>query len=270
MIPSWREWAEKVQRAVRQDQPFAPVAYDIRDELSTTISANPFDYDFSPIAMGAFRKWLEQRYGNLAALNAEWETGFKSWDEVKPFTTDQVKNRMGSGDAAPRGNPDWQAVEALKFDPKEAPKQPTRWNFAPWCDFRTYMDSSLASALNDIRLASSKADPHTPVGIEGTQMGAAFGGYDLWRLSQVLDWVEPYDIGNAREIFGSFMPGKPIPSRRSSRKKADPAGSAGSGICCSKATKVASSGGARIASIGRAMIMRSRRRRKPSRRFSRR
>ena len=26
----------------------------------------------------------------------------------------------------------------------------------------------------------------------------------------MLDWVEPYDIGNAREIFGSFMPGKPL------------------------------------------------------------
>src|SRR5205807_2318763 len=27
---------------------------------------------------------------------------------------------------------------------------------------------------------------------------------------QVLDWIEPYDIGNAREIFGSFMTNKPI------------------------------------------------------------
>jgi hypothetical protein len=41
-------------------------------------------------------------------------------------------------------------------------------------------------------------------------MPAAFGGYDLWRLARVLDWVEPYDIGDAREIFGSFMPGKPV------------------------------------------------------------
>jgi hypothetical protein len=32
------------------------------------------------------------------------------------------------------------------------------------------------------------------------------GGYDLWRLSQVIDWVEPYDICNSREIFRSFMP----------------------------------------------------------------
>jgi hypothetical protein len=146
----------------------------------------------------------------LAALNAEWETKFATWDEVGPFTTDQMKNRMASGDALPRGKPDWQEVQQLKFDPVEARKSPSRWNFSPWADFRTYMDLSLARALDDFRQAAHAVDPATPVGIEGTQMPAAFGGYDLWRLSQVLDWVEPYDIGNAREIFGSFMPGKPI------------------------------------------------------------
>src|SRR5215469_16352145 len=72
------------------------------------------------------------------------------------------------------------------------------------------MDLSLAAALDKLRQAAHAIDPSTPVGIEGTQMPHAFGGYDLWRLAQVLDWVEPYDIGNAREIFGSFMPSRPI------------------------------------------------------------
>jgi hypothetical protein len=72
------------------------------------------------------------------------------------------------------------------------------------------MDYSLAEALDDLRQAAHRVDPQTPVGIEGTQMPDAFGGYDLWRLSRVLDWVEPYDIGNARQILGSFMPGRPI------------------------------------------------------------
>ena len=236
--PAWRSWARgEMQRVARKNAPHNPLAYDIRDELSTTISANPFDYDFSPITLAKFRDWLKEQYrpnseraltpslshpmgegarragegsdqAALTALNAEWETKFASWNEVKPFTTDQIKNRMASGDAIPRGQPDWQAVQRIKFDPAEARKNPTRWNFSPWCDFRTYMDISLASALDDIRQASHGADPRTPVGIEGTQMPSAFGGYDLWRLSQVLDWVEPYDIGNAREILGSFMPGK--------------------------------------------------------------
>ena len=210
--PEWRGWARRqMQSLVRKNMANAPLAYDIRDELSTTISANPFDYDFSPTALAGFRTWLKTQYGtNLAALNAQWETKFATWDEVKPFSTDRIKNRMASGDALPRGNPDWQAVQRLKFDPVTARQKPTRWNFSPWCDFRTYMDLSLARTLGDLRDAARELDPRTPVGIEGTQMPSAFGGYDLWRLSQVLDWVEPYDIGNARVIFGSFMPGKPM------------------------------------------------------------
>lgn len=209
--PEWRGWARReVRNIARKNQSHAPLAYNIRDELSTTISANPFDYDFGPIALAHFREWLRTQYRDLAALNGEWETKFARWDEVKPFTTDQIKNRMASGEALPRGKPDWQEVQQLRFDPVAARQSPTRWNFSPWADFRSYMDQSLARALDDFRLAAHAIDPATPVGIEGTQMPDAFGGYDLWRLSQVLDWVEPYDVGNAREIFGSFMPGKPI------------------------------------------------------------
>ncbi len=41
-------------------------------------------------------------------------------------------------------------------------------------------------------------------------MPHAFGGFDLWRLANAVDWVEPYDIGAARAIFGSFMGDRPI------------------------------------------------------------
>ncbi|MHA3775220.1 beta-galactosidase [Verrucomicrobiota bacterium sgz303538] len=209
--PQWRADAKAaIKRVLKTNAQHPPVAYNLRDELSTTVSANPFDYDFSPVALDGFRAWLKTRYPDLSALNNTWETEFKSWEEVKPFTTDQIKNRMSSGEARPRGNPDWQALRELKFDPAIAQKQPTRWNFAPWADHRTFMDISLADALGDLRRAIREIDPRTPVGIEGTQMPAAFGGYDLSRLSQVLDWVEPYDIGNSRDIFGSFMPGKPM------------------------------------------------------------
>lgn len=209
--PAWRAWAGNAMRTVAtQNRTHHPIAYDIRDELSTTLSANPFDYDFSPVALQSFRHWLKAQYADLAGLNREWETRFDSWDDVKPFTTDQIKNRMAGGGALPRGKPDWQALQQLKFEPAAARQSPTRWNFSPWADFRTYMDISLAGALDEFRRIAHAADPQTPVGIEGTQMPAAFGGYDLWRLSQALDWVEPYDIANAREIFGSFMPGKLI------------------------------------------------------------
>ena len=209
--PHWLAGATAaVEEIVRKNKEHQPLAYNLRDELSTTISANPFDYDFNPIALEHFREWLKTQYVDLGALNAEWETQFDSWSAVKPFTTDQIKNRMASGDAIPHGRPDWQQLQQIQFKVESAKANPTRWNFAPWADFRTYMDLSLARALGALRQKAHELDPGTPVGIEGTQMPDAFGGYDLWRLSQVLDWVEPYDIGSAREIFGSFMPDKPI------------------------------------------------------------
>jgi hypothetical protein len=95
-----------MQNAARKNRTHEPLAYDIRDELSTTISANPFDYDFSPVALDGFRQWLKTQYRDLTELNGQWEMKFGSWQEVRPFTTDQIKNRMASGEAAPRGKPD--------------------------------------------------------------------------------------------------------------------------------------------------------------------
>jgi hypothetical protein len=209
--PQWRERvADQVRQAARKHGPHRPLAYDLRDELSVTISANPFDYDFSPPALAGFQQWLQTVYPSLPALNAEWETSFASWSQVRPFTTDRIKHRLASGEALPRGRPDWQAVQRRRFDPRAARATATAWNFSPWADFRTYLDLSLARVLDDLRQAAHEVDPHTPVGIEGTQMPHAFGGYDLERLAHALDWIEPYDIGNTREILGSFMPGKTI------------------------------------------------------------
>lgn len=208
--PVWRSQAlDDMRKIVRRQAPFQPLAYDIRDELSTTVSANPFDYDFSEISLAGFRQWLQRRYGDLAQLNRQWGTQFASWDAVKPFTTDRIKQRQ-AGDLQAQGPVDWAAVRRAVFRWPEARQNPERWNFSPWADHRSYMDATLAGTLGDLRAAARTVDPHTPVGIEGTQMPHAFGGYDLWRLAQVLDWVEPYDICNAREIFGAFMPGKPI------------------------------------------------------------
>jgi hypothetical protein len=158
--PSWRKWARnQMQTVVRKNRANNPVAYSIRDELSVTFLSNPFDYDFSPAALAKFRQWLTTQYADLAALNREWETGFAAWDEVVPFTTDEIKHRMASGAAVPRGKPDWAALQAARFDPTSARRSPTRWNFAPWADFRTSMDVALANVLADLRTAAHDIDP---------------------------------------------------------------------------------------------------------------
>ncbi len=179
----WRRTeAQRVRQIVRQNMAARPLMYNIRDELSVTTSANPFDFDFSPLSLASFRNWLKKQYGSLGALNAEWETNFRTWDDVRPFTTDEIKRRHRAGN----------------------------FNWAPWADHRTYMDTIFWDAVNYFRQAAKEVDPTALCGVEGTQMPHAFGGYDFSKMCRAIDWIEAYDIGSAREIIRSFMPEAPV------------------------------------------------------------
>ena len=128
--PGWREWARgKMKEAVKVQAPHSPLLYDIRDELSTTISANPFDYDFSPAALQKFRDWLARRYVTIEKLNAQWETQFPNWDAVMPFTTDEIKNRQSGGGALPRrlGESDRPAAGGDRPHRAAGARDPSRW-----------------------------------------------------------------------------------------------------------------------------------------------
>jgi hypothetical protein len=173
---------QDIQDKVRRFAAKKPLLYDLGDECSITSFASPMDYCLADRTLVAFRRWLREQYGSLEALNREWGTGFAAWDAVVPMTTYEMKDREKTG------------LE----------------NYAPWADHRTFMDITFAESWRKFREWVREIDPVTPVGLEGLQMPAAFGGYDLWRLSQVLDWIEPYDIGESHAIFRSFMPGAPI------------------------------------------------------------
>jgi hypothetical protein len=184
----WSTARADIQRKASPYIGLAPLLYDLRDELSLGSYASPMDYCFSPHTLAAFWEWLRTQYGTLEALNREWETSFTSWEQVEPMTTYEVKDRERA------------ALSASRLE-----------NYAPWSDHRVFMDITFAQAIDRYRGYLREIDPVTPVGIEGTQMPSAWCGYDLWRLSRVVDWIEPYDIGNAREIFRSFLgPNVPI------------------------------------------------------------
>src|SRR6185503_50919 len=137
-----------------------------------------WDFCFDPRTLADMREWLKEQYKTLDALNAEWETSFKTWDEVTPLTTDEMMKKGGD-------------------------------NLSPWADHRTFMEKIFADAVKWGADATWKADPKAYVGLVGCQMPSAFGGYDYWRLSQVMNAIEPYNIGNNREIWRSFSPHSP-------------------------------------------------------------
>ncbi len=169
---------DRLARAVKAQMRFRPFFYGHTDEGGVADLVSAWDFCFCPNCMKAMHTWLQGQYSSLDALNTEWETSFKTWDEVAPFSTDEMMARKGN-------------------------------NLSPWADHRTFMNQSFAKALEVGTKAAEKVDPNARLGMLGCQMPSAFGGYDYWQLSRVFTAIEPYNIGNCREIWRSFAPTKP-------------------------------------------------------------
>jgi hypothetical protein len=117
---------------------------------------------------------LRGQYGSLAALNAEWGTTFANWDSIEPETTRQTIHRTDD-------------------------------NFAPWNDFKAWMDTSFADALRFGTDVVHRADPAALSAIEGGQI-PGWGGYDYAKLAQVVDVMEIYDGDENLPLVRSINP----------------------------------------------------------------
>ena len=173
---------ETMTKAVAINKKVAPVFYSLADEAGVANLPSAWDFCFDPRTLAEMRVWLKEQYKTLDALNAEWGTTFGAWDDVQPLTTDEMMKRLGTAHDD---------------------------NFSAWADHRTFMEKIFADAVKWGSDATLKADPHAYVGLVGCQMPSAFGGYDYWRLSQSMNAIEPYNIGNNRDIWRSFRPEAP-------------------------------------------------------------
>ena len=159
-----------------------PLFYSLGSEPSVTRLACAADFDFSPVALTEFQRWLERdAYGTLPALNTAWGTSFSAWNEVQPMTTEEARFRLTDG----------------------------VMNFAPWTDFREFQDHQFAKILRDGGDYLRRYDSGAKAGITGAMGPFAFGGWDWSRLANALDVVECYDIGGARALWRDLAPGKP-------------------------------------------------------------
>ncbi len=168
----------RMARAAKSQMRLRPLFYGHTDEGGVADLVSAWDFCFCPTTLKAMRGWLKTQYPSLAALNEEWGTKFASWDEVTPLSTDEMMARGGD-------------------------------NLSPWADHRFYMNQSFANALEAGTKAAEAVDPNARCGMLGCQMPSAFGGYNYWLLSRVFTAIEPYNIGDCREIWRSFAPHKP-------------------------------------------------------------
>ncbi|MDR3439936.1 beta-galactosidase [Telmatospirillum sp.] len=173
--PDWQAAIrDRLTSVVRAQKPFRPLFYNLGDETGIADLAAYWDFDFSPMALDAFRESLQQRYGTLTALNRQWGSGFGRWADVMPLT----------------------AAAAIRRKDQ---------NFSAWADFREWMDISFAQALARGRDAVHAADPRALAAIEGGQI-PGWGGYDYALLAPVLDVFEIYDAGNSVDLVHAFNP----------------------------------------------------------------
>ena len=169
---------DKIALTVKINRKYQPIFYSLSDEAGIGDLVAAFDFCYDPRALRAMRKWLRNQYGTLKSLNEEWETNFPEWNKVVPLTTDETMKRNSN-------------------------------NFSSWADHRTFMEITFAEAVKWGVNAVKRSAPEAYVGLTGCQMPSAFGGYDYWRLSQILTCIEPYNIGNSREVWRSFNPEAP-------------------------------------------------------------
>ncbi len=107
--PVWQKRIrDRLIATVHEQSRFHPLYYDLGDETGIADLSAVFDFDLSPGSLEGMRAWLRQNYGTLTALNAEWDTHFIRWEDVRPETTRQAMRR--SDDNSPHGRtsrPGW-------------------------------------------------------------------------------------------------------------------------------------------------------------------
>ncbi len=174
--PIVREEIASLFRAqAKMHRDYRPLYHSIADEPGIADQAAAFDFCFSPHCRAAFVKWLRKRYRSLAALNAQWGTDYRRWDDVRGELTD----------------------EAIARDDE---------NYSARCDHMEFMDDVLVDAYRLAGEAVRQEDPDGRLGMAGGQGPHATGGWDFWKLCQVFDVQETYYIGNNYELIRSFSP----------------------------------------------------------------
>jgi hypothetical protein len=165
----------EVRKKVVDQRKMNPGTYMIGDESSLTCYTLEMDLDFNPKSLAAFRDWLKSRYGDIAALNAKWQTTLKDFAEIVPFTIIDVE--------------------------KEGSKA------CGWSEHRTFMEEQYEGVLKRMRAVAKSEDPNAELELSGTQATTSFNAMDWARVSRHVKRYVPYNINFMYDQLRSFNPG---------------------------------------------------------------
>ena len=124
------------------------------------------DLCHSPTCLAAYREFLKGDYGTLEAVNLEWGTQYKDWQEIEPVLAKDVVKRENKSPL----------IDA--------------WRFNEW---------KIAEFLARSEASARKYYPQARVGLSGTRPADGYKGYDYWRIMAKSHMIENYGGPMPRE-----------------------------------------------------------------------
>jgi len=143
--------------------------YSLGDEIAVRGSC------LSTYCLEAYRKYLQEQYQDIAALNASWGTQFASFD----------------------------AVALTQADDNEESAALRAGNFPRWYDRQAFQSYSFCKLCERFGKAFKAIDPQSKCGFEGA--GTFRDGDDLDGFVRSNGWWSPYP-GTADEVLRSIAP----------------------------------------------------------------
>ncbi len=164
---------ETFEKLVQDFSRFGSVFYNLGDE-NCLFFVRESDACRCHYCLAGFKKALKDEYSDLSALNKEWGSDFKNWDDIMPDILSQAK---------------------------------ARGQFASWSDFRAYMESTLANThkthLEKIR---SIAGPEARTYINGLSDFRSCTGLDWTKLCPNVTLPVPYDKNTSLSMARDLSP----------------------------------------------------------------
>jgi len=182
-----------VETAEKQNL-FGMCAVGITDEAFLSSRHKRHETCFGPHCQARYRKWLQSRYGTLAALNAQWGTSHGSWDDVKGARTEDVRGKD---------------------------------NFGPFVDFRTFMTDVWVEGCKRVVDAYHEVSPNMPIGHTNTFGAGPFNGNDYWKLCTRTGFAWGQEYSEAikhtghKAVFDLWRSFVDTPQARASRTRPD-------------------------------------------------
>lgn len=158
--------ADTYRRAGETAAKYSTTNYHLGSETELTHPHKEQEVCFSPTCIAHFQNYLKLQYGSIGALNAEYGSDYRDWDQIEQI---DFLSAIQSG------------------------------QFPLWSDFRRNMDTVWANFFARAKKTIAEVSPAAKVGTEAADdpghqptTTPGLGGDDWWKLSQAQSLNLPY------------------------------------------------------------------------------